>query len=287
VLSLVNETCGTVACRRPWAVNRGAVLVLALALVGCASQVADEETTAQSTPTPVATVSPASEPSTPIGAPEQSGDEEAVEGYMKGLASGRPDIARDALQYAAADSVAHIYLQHQANLFEAGLDGGMYQDESSVDGIDGGYEMCDVIDVCNEFTDFRTEDGFVADLRVNGQDPGPRLAVGDGSAVESRGVTATLLSAYLSIASESLFVAVEISTSDADAEMYLYSATYRAPDGRQRQAADVLGPFEISAESTATVAMAFPAAEPGGTITIEGIADDDYSRTIEFVVPVG
>ena len=105
--------------------------------------------------------------------------------------------------------------------------------------------------------------------------------------VESRGVTATFLSAYRSISGESLLVAMEISTGEADAELFIYSASYRAPDGRQRQASDALGPFEIGAESTATVAAIFPAAEPGGTVTIEGIVDDDYSRTIELVIPLG
>jgi hypothetical protein len=49
----------------------------------------------------------------------------------------------------------------------------------------------------------------------------------------------------------------------------------------------VLGPFEIGAESTATLAMAFPAAEPGGTVTIEGIVNADYDRQLELVIPVG
>jgi hypothetical protein len=286
VSSTVDNTrrdCG----RRRRAVNGGAVLVFSLVLVGCASELSNGDTTAQSTPAPVVTVSPSKEPSVPIETPEQSGDSEAVDGYMNGLASSRPDVARDALQYAAEHSVAHVYLQHQANLFEAGLDGGMYQGESTLDEIDGGYAMCDAIDVCNEFTGFAIEDGLVTDLRVNGQDPGPRLTVGDGSVVESRGVTATFLTAYRSITGESLFVAVEISTSEEAADLFVYSATYRAPDGRQRQVADVLGPFEIGAESTATVAIAFPAAEPGGTVTIEGIANDDYDRQLELVIPVG
>ena len=240
------------------AVSAGAVVVLALVLAGCAGEVADAEPSAQSTPAPVGTVS------TP-------GD----------------SAAREALQYAAEHSVAHLYLRHQANLFEAGLDGGMHVGESSVDEIDGGYEMCDVIDECNKFTGFVIDDGLVTDLRVNGQDPGPRMAVGDGTTVESRGVTATFLTAYRSIAGESLFVAIELSTGEVNAELYVYSATYRAPDGRQRQAADVLGPFEVGAQSTATVAMAFPAAEPGGTVTLEGIVDDDYDKTVELVIPVG
>jgi hypothetical protein len=285
--SVVDDTSAADRRLRRGSVTGGAMLLFTLALVGCASHAPDGDVTALSTPVPVATISPTSEPSTPTETPEFAGDDEAIEGYMNGLASGRPDVARDALQYAADDSVAHVYLQHQANLFEASLDGGLYHDESSVDEIDGGYEMCDVIDVCNAFTGFVTEDGLVTSLMVNGQDPGPRLAVGDGSAVESRGVTATLLTAYRSISSESLFVVVEISTGAADAELFLYSATYRAPDGRQRQATDALGPYEIGADSTATVAMAFPAAERGGTLTIEGIVDGDYDKTIELIVPVG
>lgn len=275
-------------------------LAATLVLLGGCADDAQDGASSGLTPTPVTTVSqadeepPQPEPETATGEGEAAEEgetdaDEAIEAYVNGVASARPSVARDALDYAAPGSVAHTYLQHQANLFEAALDGGIEYGSSTVDATSDGYQMCDPFDAteCNEFTYFEVVDDKVADFLVDGVSPGPRLAVGDGSVVDSASVSAEFLTAYLSISGETLFVTVKVETGEERTELNIYSATYRGPDGRQREAADAMGPFEIGAESTATIALVFPEAEPGGTVTLDGHVGGDYTATVELQVQTG
>lgn len=272
-----------------------AAVAVLVALVGCSDGGEDEVAAVDATTStqgPVTTVSPTTDES---AEPEGDGNgkepnlDEAIRGYIEGLASRRTSVAREALVYAAPDSVAYAYLLHQINVAEAALDGGQPLGEQTVETINGGYELCDAVDatVCNEFTEIEAVDGLVTDLRINETSPGPRLAVGDGSVIDSDGVTAEFLTAYRSISGEILFITIEVETGGQPAELNTYSATYRAPDGEQRQAANAWGPFEIGAKSTATIALLFPEAELGGTVTFDGYVGEDFSNTLEFTMETG
>lgn len=118
-------------------------MLAVLVFGGCADGTGANEAVVQSSPAPVATASSdapsptsAEEPVAPND--EASGEDEAVAKYMSGLASNRSDTARAALEHAAEGSVAQLYLEHQSNMFEAALDGGLREEESLINEIDGG-----------------------------------------------------------------------------------------------------------------------------------------------------
>ncbi|MFW6041826.1 MAG: hypothetical protein ACOC8M_02380 [Guyparkeria sp.] len=274
----------------------GCAAVAALvAIVGCSNSGEDEVAATDastSTQAPVTTVSPSTQESPEAdmeGKQEEPDVDEAIRTYLDGIASWSPSAARDALEYAAPDSVAHAYMQHQINVAEAALDGGLQYGQPTVEAIDGGYELCDSVDasLCNEFTEIETIDGVVEDFLIDGTSPGSLLVVGNGDVVESQDVSVEFLTAYRAISSNTLFVTVGVETGEEQVELNIYSAAYRAPDGEQRQPADAMGPYEIGAESTATIALLFPEAEPGGTVTLDGYVGDDFANTVEFTIQTG
>lgn len=89
----------------------GCAAVAALvALVGCADDAEDDvaaDDVATSTQAPVTTVSPTAEESPepdPDGDEDEPDVDEAIEGYIDGIASWSPSVASEALEYAASGS---------------------------------------------------------------------------------------------------------------------------------------------------------------------------------------
>jgi hypothetical protein len=182
--------------------------------------------------------------------------------------------------------VAHAYLTHRANLAEAFLDGGFPLPAYRVTDVGDGYELCDPTDraTCGTFAGFKADGGRITDLTVDGERPGPLLTVGNGDTVTAAGVTAEFLTAYDTISTGALWVTVRVVSSSEPAELDLYGATYRAPDGKQRRATDAQGPFELGAESNAMLVLVFADVEPGGTVTMT-VWDLDFNEsTLEIQV---
>ena len=198
---------------------------------------------------------------------------------------------RQALTLTAPGSPAHAYLTHQANLSEAALDEGWsYADETVDDLGDGSFRACnDPADetTCDTFANLKVNAAkLLVDLTVNGQPVGPRLAVGDGQSVRSGGSAFTFLTAYKTISTGALYVTVKIQTGPKPVTLNTYSATYRSPDGKQRETSTVIGPTEVAADSNVVVAMAFPGVAPGGRVTLGG-DKGDYTARFTAVLKVG
>ena len=116
--------------------------------------------------------------------------------------------------------------------------------------------------------------GKLVDFTVNKQALGPRLTVGNGQSVRSAGNRFTFLTAYKTVAQGALFVTLKIETGKKPISANLYSASYRSPDGKQRQASEAFGPYEIDAQSNTVVTLIFPGVKPGGRVTLDGCVAD-------------
>ncbi|MEQ4205795.1 hypothetical protein [Actinopolymorpha sp. B9G3] len=255
--------------------------VAALIAAGCAPEVAATE---EDTPAKATTQKPADA----AADPEEPKADPALREYTDAAASFDPVAMREtAKDLTVPGSVAEAYLLHLANNSEAALDGGtMYPEYGAPTAKDGGLQYCasdiDGAKACTIWGNFKTSEGKITDLTVDGKEIGPRLTLGGNTTVQSGGATWEFLSAYRSIQSEALWVVVKVTTTNA-IDVFSYEAKYRAPDGKQRTAAQADGPTELAADSTAMIAFAFPGAQPGGSVTVEGCANDcmsDYTATI-------
>lgn len=238
----------------------------------------DPDVTTDEAPQPVATVGQGTSSETP----DEANADEAVQGYMDALATtDDPEAMRDGLQYAAEGSTAHVYLQHRANLAEAALDGGQPVPAYQLDPAGDGFKLCHPYDTadCGIFADFKAADGKVTDLTVDGEEPGPRLTAGNGDTVTAGGVTAEFLTAYDAVAGSGLWVTARVTSGSEAVELSIYTAVYRAPDGKQRDASDAYGPYELGADSNAMVTLVFAGVEPGGAVSLT-VWDEGFNESV-------
>lgn len=229
---------------------------------------------------------PAPQPVTTIGQTEapQEAPDDAIRQYMEAIASNDPDEMRDGRDLAAEGSVASAYMRLQIVRADALLDGGLpildYPYEMSRAG--DGYELC-LDGECTVFDSFKADErGLLTDLNVDGESPGPRLTLGNGDTVESNGVTAELLVAYEAITDNVFVVVLRLETGDQDASPFLYTSTYRAPDGAQREATDAWGPSDLGPNSHATVMLQFARVEPGGQVELTGCVADCLNDLLHY-----
>ncbi|GAA2760591.1 hypothetical protein [Actinopolymorpha rutila] len=247
-----------------------------LALTSCAGVSVDATdqksptaaTTQKAKPKPTATPTPT--PTTPT--PKATTPKYDPKPYLEALASYDPDRMLAARKLAVPGSVADAYLRQQADLVTADLDAGITDYPGTLTRDGDGYRDCetgdDGRDVCNHFAGFVVHGGKLADLTVNRMQIGPRLTMGNGSTVTAHGVTFQFRSAYKTTSQNALWVVVKVTTSRGAINVFPSSATYRAPDGAQRTAADGKAPDEIAARSSSTVAAVFPGVSPGGAVTL-------------------
>jgi hypothetical protein len=223
--------------------------------------------------------------------PAATGD--VIKAYVDAFASDSdPDAMREGLKSATPGSPAYIYLSHLANVSEAGLDGGQALADQEVTPVGSdGFKVCsDPSDdkSCVTIGGFKVnEKGLLADLTINKKPIASRLTTGNGDSVTAAGAKFTFLTAYKSVQSNALFVTVKVKTGSKAISPNLYSATYRSPSGKQRQAQDAYGPTDIDADSNTIVSMAFPGVEPGGRVKIEGCVGTECSGIFDLVIKVG
>lgn len=276
-------------------------IVAAVVILGAAAGCSDGRNgwgTANETSTPLPTVTRAGDDPTETADADETAVEtpdemtragNAIADVVAALADTDPETLRSALESTEEDSLAYTYLAHRANIFEAGLDGGQQLwPPRTVEQIEDGFRLCDIVDstICTDITWFEWSDAGVTEFLIDGERLEGRLAAGAGSTATSGTVTAEFLTSYLSIQSGALFVTVSVASGDGPAEVMTYSATYRSPDGRQRRVADFYGPWQLGPSSTATVALAFPGVEPGGSVTIE-VAEDGHVNDQGLAILVG
>lgn len=256
-----------------------AALITAAALTGCGDSPTIQTGT---TPDPVATISQGQ----PTPPPPAAGAA-AVEAYMEALgAFDSPRTMRSGLDQAVEGSTAYVYLAHRANLAEAGLDSGIPLPALIVSRAGSGFELCDPdgdADGCSVFDDFEVVDGRVNSFTIDGTDPGPRLVSGNGETVSNRGAEVEFLTAYQAISGDELQVTLRVTSGSEELVLFPGSATYRSPDGRQREATHAFSPTHLGPDSTVTAALLFSGVDPGGTVKLEGWAGDSLD---DFMVEV-
>lgn len=271
---------------------------MAVLLAGCSSGAPTTTTVETAFSVATATQNPGSTTTGEPSAASPSASTSAVSGdAVKAVANAvaaqsTPDKMRQGLSSTVVGSPAHAYLSHLANTAEAGLDGGRASTDRSVVSAGGGsFRLCiPPADEksCITLGGFKVDpSGKVVDVTVNDQDVAPRLTSGNGQAVSAGGAKFTFLTAYKSIQSDALFVTVKVETGGKAIGINIFSATYRGPDGKQRQASDAGGPTDPDANSNAIVYMAFPGVQAGGKVTIGGCSPKDCSGSYEAVLQVG
>ncbi|WP_017613334.1 hypothetical protein [Nocardiopsis salina] len=227
----------------------------------------------------------------PGGATQQAASEPLVHDYVSALAAASdPDRMREGLDLAEEDSTAHAYLRHQAGFSQAWEDAGTPLPDSDVHTASGGNEVCRTREpgtqpVCAVHDHFTENDERLADLRVDGTDPGPRLSAADGVTDESEGVHATFLSAYRSVEDGTLVVTADLTTVD-DVSLDLDGAAY-VPEGSDAEepAAVSAGRYELDAGSGTHAAFTFPGADPGGELRLGGCLAE-CSAMVDLALPV-
>jgi hypothetical protein len=205
------------------------------------------------------------------------------------MASCDPKKQRAAAQdYAAPGSNAYAYAIEQAAVYQAYLDGGLSVTASELETTPDGFQLCWTDSAqsktCNDFNNLTYTDGKLADFNAGGMPLAGRLSLGDGTAVPVGDMaTATLIAAYVSIAG-ALYVIVEI-RSNIDELRVAYTSYYRAPDGRQADVGQIIGPNYLNTDSLANFALVFNGAEFGGTLNLGGF-NSEYDR-VSASIPIG
>ena len=148
---------------------------------------------------------------------------------------------------------------------------------------DKGFKLCglkreDDSD-CAYYSDFETEGGKIASFSANETSLNGRVVLGMGNPIKAGDLARVrFLSAYQSPFSDTLFINVEIKTSDQAVSTGIGSADYRRPNGRQVTTAGYEGDYEIGADSLVTNYMTFPGSEIGGELSFD-VNDSDYNQT--------
>lgn len=267
--------------------------IAALLTSSCSSSTKSETvTTAAPVVTAVQTAAANPEKSPATTASEAPVPEAPVKDFLAAFAQrSSPDAMREGLAYAVPGSAAHTYLSHQANVSEAALDSGMpfTDDELNPKG-DAAFELCNTDpqakNPCSVFDHFKADQsGKIVDFDVSGKQLQSRLVKGNGDAIKAAGASFTLLSAYSSATANNLSATIRVETGSK--MIMLAEATYRSPDGKQRQATAMLTPGEIDPKSNAIVAFGFQGVKPGGKVTIEGCAGNRCSSMFKTTLKVG
>jgi hypothetical protein len=204
-----------------------------------------------------------------------------VEKYFEAIVSSDPDQLDDASEIAAPGSIAEAYLKYHRAGIDAQIDGGVQDEGSELKKVEDGYKDCSNPDDpkdCVVWSDFESVDGRLANFTINDKDLKDRISLGNGSKVKAGDLgSVEFLVAYQSVQSSDLFVIVRVASRDATS-LNAGSATYRDPDKRQSTASSYYGADELGADSTATLAMIFSRAKPGGEATLT-FNSENYARS--------
>jgi hypothetical protein len=260
-------------------------------LAGCSS---NTKTTTVASAAPVATVTQTVQATaSPSSSAVPAASGASVKAYVEAI--GReddPEAMREGLKQAAPKSVAYVYLEHLANVVEASLDAGTTGEKTDLTPVgNDAFKSCnDPSDdkSCVTFGSFKTDAaGKLVDLTVNKKEIGARLTAGSGEVVNANGVKFTFLTAYKSIQSDALFVTLKVETGSRPVNLNIYSAKYRSPDGKQREASSADGATDVEAKSNTIVSLAFKGVKTGGKVTMDGCIGKDCGSQYNAVIKVG
>jgi len=244
------------------------------------------------TPAPETSVQPVPEvaQTTPTAAPSSNADTAAAaQAYFSALVTEDPDEDEAASKdHAAPKSIAAAYAQHLANVRGADLDGGLSSDAEDLITENGTYGYCPDGDTdskdCVTWGDVQFSGGKVSTFTINKVDISKRITLGSGDAVKAGKLAdITFLSAYQSVQSKAVFVALEVKTNKRAVTVITYDSKYRDQSGHQRTATQEGGPSEIDADSTARIYAAFKSVKPGGVLTLDVTDSKNYdTKTVKI-----
>lgn len=121
---------------------------------------------------------------------------------------------------------------------------------------------------CTTYTNFVGQDGKISNFDVQGRDLSERLIMGTGETVEgSDGSEVEFVAAYRNAADSHLYFQYIVRSSTTP--MYMPGVSYRNPDGRQSEAEDHVGAWDLAADSYSAYVATFPAGELGGEATVD------------------
>ncbi|MCW2794023.1 MAG: hypothetical protein JWO76_3121 [Nocardioides sp.] len=211
-----------------------------------------------------------------------------VRAYIDAVASSNVATLERAMKLTKKGSLAEAYLIYQVTGENANIDGG-YPTVSDLVGVTskkGGYQACyagDAADpVCYLYADIEGADGKIVDFTINGLQLEKRISVGNGTFVSGTayGVSGKFATSYVTAADNNLLITFQLRTT-AD-PVSIISATYRSPDGRQSQAANIAGPYDLAPRSIANFSAMFPGAKPGGTMALSYYRENASDASLTF-----
>ena len=192
-------------------------------------------------------------------------DEASIVVYLENLGTVDP---APALAVASPRSAAWRYAEHQVAFETAAQASGLAASEDVISPRGNGrFQNCSspVAQDCVVFGDFLADTaGLISAFTVDGVDITPRL--GDPSETVTFGaVTARVRSSYRTVRSDSLVVVVSLAVESEFSGTSV--AQYTDPSGRDVDQIDALAPPALPAGSMSTIALVFPAIDPGGRLT--------------------
>lgn len=186
---------------------------------------------------------------------------------------------------------AHAYALHQWASSEANLLSRAARTPQSMTVSDGEITLCGVDDPsdCATFANFvAAPSGRLASLTVNGVAIKSRLLpAGERPTVSVGGVQVQLTSAYRSVQTGDLGVTLNVKNdSPAEVSLSAYDTTYVGADGRRAKASTWFGLSEVQAGASAPLVVIIPAADVGGTISIDVVRATDYTALGTLSIPI-
>jgi len=232
-----------------------------LLLAGCSGG-APKAITASGT-APVVTASQSTSPPVSV---------EAGKSYVEVLAGGTGVAAmREGLKLTAPNSVAYHYLDHTANMQEASIDADQppYLKEAVVPVGAGSFKLCSDKLTCVTFGGFKVnQDGKLVDLTINNEPVGPRLTAGNDHPATAGGAKLTLLTAYQSVMSNTLFITVKVQTGAEPITINPKYWSYVGPDGKLARPAGSSNATHVVSNASLIVIVSFESVKPGGKLAL-------------------
>lgn len=213
-----------------------------------------------------------------------------LETYFAAIAHRDPDELESAIALARPGSIAYDYAGYTLAIATASLGEGTTPHRGELSEAGDGFRGCEQVngeESCVTWSDVEVVDGQLVDFTIDGERLDDRLSTGDGEPVSSGTLAeATLLYTYQSVQSGALYVLAELTTAEAPVSLDLGDVTYRGDAGLDLHALDILGPTELEAGSTATIALVFPSGETGGVAGVTLHGDDPATEEeLELATP--
>lgn len=210
-----------------------------------------------------------------------------LDSYFAAVASYDPERLTAAAKIAEPGSVAETYVLYLRALADAHVDGGTALDGVGVQRRGEEYRACTGKgdDSCVTWADIEGAGGKLTGFTVNDADIDDLLVTGDDETSDGPLADVSMLYAYKSPQSGTLFVLADVTTTDLAVEIGTSTATYDVPGGASTRGLVSGGPVRAGVGADVTALMAFPLSDLGGTASFDLTSPGADPQKIAF--PVG